>query len=381
MPQLGNGNSETMIRPVFLVDHGAYQAYSFYIRRILVGLSGTAHASALVCPACVNIERILCPAVESFEHPALRLPIFWQQNRRILLERLSRFKPTILHAFYPGLGQICLAHWLSTQLEIPYVLTFHRHLAKWQKFEKPIRHAAKLIAPSETIAEQLQKARPSLNERIERIHVGSFVEDRCRCFSNDHQIPSLIAFHPLDNVKVFEPLLNAIRHLVLDGVELMVAIMGKGRKEKQIRRRIRALGLTSSVTIVPPMQPMRSILSGADIYLHLEDTGLFDARLAEAMGVGLAVVGCPEKNSGLLFDGQTAAFWDPADELSIYSCLKKRIGQRAETRQLAINGQSHLRQHNSVSCMVDKLMKTYLEAQKSYKENTKQPEEESVMVG
>lgn len=376
MSQSSNGNPENIVKPVFLVDRGAYQAYSFYIRRILVGLSGTAHASALVCPGGVDMEKILCPAVESFEHPALRVPIFFQQNRRILLESLSRFKPTIIHAFYPGLGQVCLAHWLSTQLDIPYVLTFHRHAARWQRFEKPIRQAARMIAPSETIADQIRRDWPRLEERIERIHVGSFVEDECRCFSEDGRIPSLVACHPLENVKIFEPLLKAVRHLVLDGVELLVVIMGKGRNEKQIRRRIRQLGLTASITVVPPMQPMRSILSGADIYLHLKDRGLFDARLSEAMAIGLAVAGCPEKNSGLLFDGKTAAIWDPDDELSIYACLKKRLGQRAETRQLAVNAQAHLRQHNSVSCMVDKLKQTYLDAQSQYKEKNKQSEEE-----
>ncbi len=381
MAQTANGHSELTIRPVFLVDKGAYQDYSVYIRRILVGLSGTAHASALVCPGGVNTARILCPSVESFEHPALRLPIFFQQNRRILLEHLTRFKPTIIHAFYPGFGQICLAHWLAMQLEIPYVLTFHRHAAKWQRIEPPIRHAGRMIAPSESIADQLQKDWPSLTDRIQRIHVGSFVEDDCRCFADDTRIPSLIAFHPLDNAKVFEPLLKAVRHLMLEGVELLVVLMGRGRKEKQIRRMIRALGLTSSVTVVPPMQQMRSILSGADIYLHLEDRGLFDARLSEAMAVGLAVAGCAEKNSGLLIDGRTAAIWDPTDELSIYSCLKKRLGQRAETRQLALNGQAHLRQNNSVSRMVDKLMQTYVETQQSHKASAKHPEEEPVMIG
>ncbi|MBC8377971.1 MAG: glycosyltransferase family 4 protein [Planctomycetes bacterium] len=377
MPQGHNGTPET-IRPVFLVDRGTYQSYASYIRRILVGLSGTAHASMLVCPACVNAETILCPAVERVEHPALRLPIFHYQNRRILLERLSRFKPTILHAFYPG--QVHLADWLSQQLQIPYVLTFHRHGSRWLQVEKSIRNASRIIAPSEAIAGRLCEDFSKLSEGIERIHVGTFLEDSCRCFSVPGRIASLIAIHPLDNVAVFEPLLGAVRHLVLDGFELMVAIMGKGRKEKLIRRRIRQLGLTSAVTIVPPMSPVRSILAGADIYLHLEDTGQFDGRLLEAMGVGLAVAGCAETSSGLVYDGQTAALWDGADELSIYGCLKKLLGQRAETRQLAMNGQKHLRQHNSVSRMVDKLIETYVAAQQEYRQRHKELEEEPVFI-
>jgi hypothetical protein len=379
MPEGRNGNSEMKIKPVFLVDRQVYQGYCPYIRRILVGLTGTAHASALVCPSCVDTEAILCPSVEHIEHPALRLAIFRQQNRRILLERLSRFKPTILHTFYPG--QLHLAHWLSRQLGVPFVVTLHRSPGKRLCLEKPIRHAAAVIAPSDTVADHLQKYRPALSDRIRDIHVGSFVEDNCRCFSRSDQVPSLIAAHPLDDAAIFKPLLNAVRHLMLDGYDLMVAIMGKGRKEKAIRRQIRNLGLTSVVTIVPPMRPMRSIFSGADIYLHLEDTGCFDARLLEAMAVGLATAGVPEKSSGLLFDGQTAAFWDGQDELSIYSCLKRLLGQRVETRQLAINAQTHLRMHNSVSGMVDRLMETYTQAQLWYKEHHHELDNEPIIIG
>ena len=379
MPEGFNGNSDVSLRPVFLVDFGSYQLYSSYIRRILVGLMGTAHASVLVCPSTVNAETILCPSVDWIEHPALRLPIFWHQNRRILLERLARFKPTILHAFYPG--HVHLTHWLSQELAIPYVLTLHCPAAKWHRFEKPIRYAARLIAPSESIASHLEASWPGLSESIERIHVGSFVEDSCRCFSRNDDIPSLIAIQPLNNAAVFVPFLNAIRHLVLDGFDLMVAIMGKGRKEKTIRRQIRTLGLSSVVTVVPPIRPIRSIVTGADIYLHLEDTGNFDARLLEAMAVGLAVAGVSEKRSGLLRDGQTACLWDGQDELSIYGCLRKLLGQQAETRQLAVNGQAHLRQYNSVSRMVNKLMETYLDVQKWYKEQHKELEEEPVIIG
>jgi hypothetical protein len=374
-PANGDGHADNTVRPVFLVDRKTYNGYSSYIRRILVGLSGTAHASALVCPSCVNIETILCPAVESIEHPALRLPIFFMQNRRILLERLSRFKPTVIHAFYPGYTQAALANWLARQLEIPYVLTLHRSASKWHRYENSIRHAAKIITPSETITQQLRSEWPVLNERIDQIHVGSFVEDECRCFADDAQVPSLVAACELNNAEVFEPLLKAIRHLTLDGVDLMLAIMGYGRKEKLIRRQIRSLDLTGTVTVVPPMQPMRSILAGADMYLHLSDTGLFDARLTEAMAVGLAVAGCLETNSGLLIESKTAAFWDPEDEQSIYACLKQCLGQRAETRQLALNGQAHLKANNSVSGMVDRLMQTYLQAQQTQKQTTPTKEE------
>ena len=370
MPEGSKESSlETTVRPVFLVDRSVFLSYSAYIRRILVGLAGTARASALVCPSDTDPHAILCPSVERIEHPVLRLPIFWSQNRKILIDRLLRFKPTILHTFSPG--QVHLAYWLSKQLQLPYVVTCHKNPLRRSCFQKSFRHAARVIAPSKPIADHLAEKCPGLQTRIERIHIGSFVEDQCSCFSRSGNVASLIAVHPLSSLKLFVPFLNAIRHLVLDGFEVMVAIMGTGKAEKAIRSHIRKLGLTSVVTVVPPIRPMRSVLSGADIYLHLSDSGIFDAQLQEAMAVGLAVAGAPETTSDLLHDGQTAAFWDPQDELNIYGCLKNVLGQREKSRQLAQNAQSHLRAHHSVSRIVDKLMNTYVEAQQWHKKSLK----------
>ena len=57
--------------------------------------------------------------------------------------------------------------------------------------------------------------------------------------------------------------------------------------------------------------------------------------------------------------------------MDIYNRLKKLLSTREQTRQLALNAQAHLRQHNSVSGMVDRLMQTYIEAQQWYKETRK----------
>lgn len=358
-----------LIRPVFLVNRSVFMSHASYIRRILFGLLGTAHTSALVCPGSVDAETILCPSVESIQHPALQLPVFCIQNRNILLERLARFKPTVLHTFYPG--QVRLAYHLSQTLDIPYIVTFHQPPSSWLRYTKPMLHAARLIAPSEAIEAQLRDAWPKLQDRIERVHLGAFVEQRCSCFSRPECMPGMIAVAPLKSLKTFAPFLNALRHLALDGHELTVALIGSGRAENAIRSHIRKLGLKSIVTVIPPIRPLRNIFSGADMYVHLSDEGAIDGQLLEAMATGLAVVGAPETTSGLLEDGETAMFWDPQDELSIYDRLKKLLSAREKTRQLALNAQAHLSQYNSVSGMVDRLVTTYTEAQQWHKQTRK----------
>ena len=357
--------TEPVVRPVLLVDEGVYRSYTVYLRRILVGLADTAHASALVCPGDIDTSVVDCPTVELFEYPTLRLSLFKSLNRRILLERLERFKPTVLHTFSPG--QIELAAFLSEALEVPLVVTFHGHRGHWNHRAKAMLQAARVLAPSAVLAERAAMLYPTLRERIELVPVGSYVEDTCVCFSHVHRPASLIAVHPFEDARLFEPLLGAVRHLALDGCELVLALMGVGPAERAIRRQIRAMGLSPRVALVPPMRPLRTVLEGADVFLHLKDRGLFNAQLIEAMSVGLAVAGVADQTGGLLIDGQTATLWDGADELSIYAGLKRLLNQREVARQFALNAQAFLQHHCSVSGMIDKTLAAYIAAQQQYK--------------
>jgi len=367
MVEMGQTQKEqaSAVRPALLIDRQTYRNYAVYLRRILVGLAGTAHASAVVCPGDIDVSAVICPTVEQIEYPALRLGIFRSANRRVLLERLLRFKPTVIHAFYPG--QTELADFLSVALQTPFVVTVHGQPTGWRlsRQHQNMQNAAKIIAPSESMAGRIAAAWPSLRDRIELVAIGSYVEDECACFSKKSGPASLIAVEPLDDIRLFEPLLGAVRHLILDGCELMLVLMGTGKAERAIRRQIRLMGLANAVTIVPPMRPLRTVLSGADVFLHLKDRGLFNVQLLEAMGVGLAVAGAADPTTGLLTEGQTAMLWDAADELSIYGCLKRLLGQPDAARRLAMNGQTLLQRQCGVSCMIDRTLEVYLAAQES----------------
>lgn len=354
-----------VIRPVLLVDAEVYRNYAVYLRRILVGLTGTAHASVVVCPGDIDTSVLECPTVEKIEHPALRMGILKQTNRRILLERLGRFKPTVIHTFSPG--QVELAAFLSDVLDVPFVITFHGQPNRWKLKKKAVLQAGRVLTPSEMLAEQAKTAYPAIHERIDLVPIGSYVEDACACFSRANLPASLIAVYPLEDAALCEPLLGAVRHLVLDGFELMLVLMGQGHGEGAIRRRIRSLGLSPAVTIVPLMRPLRTVLAGADVFLHLRDNGMFNAQMLEAMGVGLAIAGAPDRTGGLLTDGQTAILWEETDELSVYGCLKRLLSQRDAARRIAENGQNFLRQQCSVSCMINKTLSAYGAAQHYYK--------------
>jgi len=354
------------IRPVVLVDRCSFRDYAASLTHFLVALADAPHPAAFVYPPDVGTSSVSCPSVEFIGYPMIRTPLFWRQNRMVLLERLEKFKPTVLHCF--GGGKIRLVRYLSDQLNIPYVVTFNR---PGRKFFKPLirsSHCMALIASSKATAKYLVKAYPRYGLRIRHINLGTFVADHCACFANRKGIASVIVARRLDCAAEFEPLLRAVRHLVLDGYEFVFAIMGSGRAEGKIHKMIRSLGLGQMVSLVPDMQPLRSVFAGADVFIQLTYHAEFNSRLLEAMSVGMSVAASEDCLDDMLIEDQTAVFFDGRDELSIYDCLGMLLADRRLAKQIAAGGQKYLQRHHTVSRMTNALIQTYLSAQKKYKQ-------------
>lgn len=361
--------TKTMIKPALIVDRATVRDYGECLRHLLVGLSGESCNSILICPPGSHAGTILSPSVEMLHHPVLEMPVFWHQNRRVVLDRIVKLKPTVLHCFSPTKAR--LTRFLAEQLDIPYVLTFNSFRKKFTRSMINAPHCGAIMASSQRIAEKLDQSYKNLDRSIQHVNLGTFVEDTCVCFSEPGRIASMVTVHPLDNAMDFVPLLSAVRHLSIDGFEFVLAIIGKGSAERQIHKHIKSLGLNQVVTVVGDIQPLRSVFVGADIFIQPQPRSNYSSLLLEAMSVGMAVVASPGGVEDLLIEKQTCLFFDPQDELSVYGCLQKLLSKRELARQIAMGAQSHLRKSCTVSKMVESLVQVYKNAQKAHKKSRK----------
>jgi glycosyltransferase involved in cell wall biosynthesis len=361
------GSSQVQVRPVLLVDGQVLREYRENLRHVLVAFAAEGCASAIVCPPGEESESILCPSVELVGYPVIRLPLFFRQNRNYLLERLEKFKPTVLHCL--GKRKSRLGRIIANELDIPYVITFNDIGGRiFKPFIYP-GHCGALIASSRTIAEYLKKAYPRYGLKIRQINLGTFVDKECSCFSRPERIASIIVAQRPDRVDDFAPFLNAVRQLSVEGYEFVVGIVGKGHAEGKVHELISALGLLQTVTLVGDMQPLRSVFAGADIFVQTACSGDFNARLLEAMSVGMVVASCRECFDDMLVADRTAVFFDGDDELSIYACLKDLLSRQEHAREIAAAGQEYLRRFYSVSRMSKALVQTYASVQEQYRQS------------
>ncbi|HEG42552.1 MAG TPA: glycosyltransferase [Phycisphaerales bacterium] len=358
-------NSSDQVRPVLLADRRTLRYYSTSLRHIFAGMSEELCQCALVCPPDVDAESVACMPTEIIPYPVFKSRMFWFQNRRAVLDEIGKFKPTVLHCL--SAKQMRLTEYLAGQLGVPYVVSFNSAAISRLGLATS-RNCAAMIASSGTIAKKLTKISRRRADRIHQINIGTFVEDTCACFSVGGRVMSMVVAQRLENAFEFEPLLNAVRHLVIDGYEFVLAIIGKGPAERGIHKMIKELGISHSVTVVPAIEPMQSVFAGADIFIQPHISMSFNPYLLDAMSVGMVVASCRAGIEDFLVEGETAVFFETDDELSIYSCLQKLMDKREVARQIAMGAQSRLRKNHSVSKMVSSLLEIYRSVGQRHKE-------------
>lgn len=354
-----------------IVDATFLSENASMLRRFLVALVSDGFSPIVAGPGTLKGSDILSPSVEVAEYPVFRIPLLWMQNFTLLLETLEELEPTVLHCLSPR--RIRLTEALAEALESPYVATFTR----WPRmlFRPKIRAAycGQLIGTTTGVAQRLSREYPSMAASICQVSAGDFVEDRCACYSQPQRQTSVIAVQPLEDERFFEALLNAVRHLAIDGHDFALAILGKGRASGFIHRTIRKLGLSRMVTVAPVIEPLQTVLSAADLFLQAGRSLDINSALLDAMSVGMAVALSKGGLESTLIPEKAAEYFDPADEYSIYACLQKLLTQKDYAQSLARGAQEYMRHHHSVSRMTEEMIRIYQHAQNWYQAQTKPP--------
>ncbi len=113
-----NGNGR--LRVAIITDRRTLVNYSALLRQFFIGLSDKADLAMLLEPGA-NTDFLFSLPVEIIQHPALKMPLLWRQNKTRLLQRLEKFKPSVLHCF--GRRKMSLTKKLAKHLDTSTMVT------------------------------------------------------------------------------------------------------------------------------------------------------------------------------------------------------------------------------------------------------------------
>ncbi len=364
----------SQIRPALILDGDFLRDNTSMIRRYLIALVSEGFVPIVVGPPGGDLTNVISPSVEIVEYPVFQIPLLWIQNRTFLLDMLDDLEPTILHCLCPK--RIRLTAYVAEALDLPYVASFSRPPGRWFHPRIQSTQCRQIIGTSPAVVRRLNQVYPRMANSVRQVCPGEFVGETCACYADPNRQPSLIAIQPLEDIRYFEFLLNAIRHLAIDGLNFAAAILGQGRGSGAIHRMIRRLGLSRIVTVAPPIKPLQAVLSAADLFIQSGRPLDMNPALLDAMSVGMAAALSKNSLEEILAPGVVAEYFDPGDEFSMYSCLQKLLTQREHARHLGRNAQEYMRRHHSVSQMMEELIRIYQHAQQGYSDGSRAAQEQ-----
>ena len=347
-------------RVAIIASRRIVSEFPLYLKYLLIGLADESVPVVLICPPGCEVDYIVPPAVEVVRHPAINVPLLEHYNLKLLLNRLSAFRPEMLHCLCETKAH--LVRWLARQLNLNYLLNINSIVSRFHHIPVSNARCVAIIAPAKTIADNLAVTHPKLADRIRQINIGAFVQTSVACFANPDRLPGIVVAHPLDNHGELDNLFQAFRRLAIDNYQFMVALVGAGRAEKQLRRKLRNLGLLRLITIVPRLPGLDSAMAAADIFIAPRPSGSFNPLLLSAMSAGSVVAASKGGVDDLIIEDKTAFVFNPDDQLSIFNCLKRIFDTRELARHIAANAQQNLLQNHHVSAMVASMLALYRQA-------------------
>ncbi|MBN1508361.1 MAG: glycosyltransferase family 4 protein [Sedimentisphaerales bacterium] len=352
----------TLLRPVLIVSESTLAEQSAFLRHLLVGLVDESISTTLVCPPGCDVESLVPGPVAVLSYPLVSLPLARHLGTGYLAGELAKLRPTVLHSLSENTAS--LTRRLARRLRMPYVQMINSLAGGFSRVHLSPRRCRAIITPARSIAASVARAYPRFADRVRQIRIGTFIEEDTVCFSNPSRLPSIVLAQPLRRVSDFEAFFKVVKALLADGYDFMVVLMGNGPAEHGLRRLLEDLGIAQAVTIVPVLDPWRSVLAAGDIFVRPRPRRVFSMFLLEAMSLGTAVVACKGGVDDLIMPDRTALVFERDNEQSIRHALTQLLDQHDFARHLAMTAQEHVRAQHSVSQMVSATLKTYIEVQR-----------------
>jgi glycosyltransferase involved in cell wall biosynthesis len=348
------------LRLVLIASGNTVADHSLYLRNLLGGILGEKISVALVCPRECDVDLSFIEKVEIIRYPAIDLALMRHYDGRILIENVRRFKPNVIHCLCEDRSYI--GGKLARNLDLPYILTVNSLQKRWGRISVSYKRLAKIIVPSRSIADNVSRLYPRFAKRVEQINVGNIVDKSSGCFQETSRLASIVVEGPCEITNGYENFLRAIKHLVVNGYEFVLVVIGGGRAERELRKMLNSLGLSEIAVIVPRQEPWREVLKAGDIFILPEPSEYFNHMLLEAMSVGVAVAGCKGGVDDLLIENETGLIFNRDDELSIYGRIQELLDRRETAKRLAKTSKDYLSENHAVDGMVSKMLGVYREA-------------------
>jgi L-malate glycosyltransferase len=241
---------------------------------------------------------------------------------------------------------------------VPLVITRHVLFRMSRLHRLLLRNASFVIAPSNAVAENLQREGIFPPEKIVTIRYGLDVNRFASPDRNNDLLFRVGSIGNLDPVKGFDVLIRAADIVHAENPLIRFEIVGEDRSPDGGNRRaleelIARLGLRGVVRLSGWSDDIRTKLAGFDVFVSSSRSESFGFVIAEAMLSGLPVIATETQGAKEIISDLPLGVLVPIESRqALANAINELLGDEMKRRQLAKFGRHHIEENFSLERMV-----------------------------
>jgi glycosyltransferase involved in cell wall biosynthesis len=166
----------------------------------------------------------------------------------------------------------------------------------------------------------------------------------------------------LEDQKGHAHLLAALPEVRREIPDLVMLMVGEGRRQEDLKRQVQALGLQDMVRFLGTRRDLPEIYRALDIFVHPSLWEGLPLALLKAMGAGLPVVATRVSGSmEAIVDGVNGRLVAPGDPPALAQAILELSRNPEEQRRLADAARRTVTAHYSLEAMLRRLEELYLD--------------------
>ncbi len=166
----------------------------------------------------------------------------------------------------------------------------------------------------------------------------------------------------LEDQKGHTHLLAALPEVLQEFPDLVVLLVGEGRRQADLQRQVQSLGLQDTVRFLGTRRDLPEIYRALDLFVQPSLWEGLPLALLKAMGAGLPVVATKVSGSvEAIEDGINGRLVAPGDPLALARAIKDLLRQPEQRRRLADAARSTVASRFSLEAMLRQLEELYLD--------------------
>ncbi len=318
--------------------------------------------AVVVCGDASLLGSAQRQAIDLYEYPLLFNSVAGRFVRGFLLRDLKGDPPDLIHIQHRNV--LPLGRWLAARLERPYIVSIYDYLRPDETLAFDTVWGRRLVAVSDSVAEDLLERRVAPEDLVSVIHSGveTDVADSGFEVLQTGKTPVIGTAGAMEVGKGFRFFLDALPEILAQCDDCEFVAAGAGPDESYLRRRARELKVVDHITFVPNVFDFSASLSAMDIFVMPSIRQGLGTTMLEAMARGKPVIATRAGGvDAVIDDHRTGLMIPPADSKALAEAVLKLLNDPEMARRIGRHGQELVQKKFGVSRMVEGYAALYRE--------------------